>query len=300
MRFLNPKTDFAFKKIFGSNESKDILISFINAELHFTGKNEIVDLTIIDPYQAPKIKGMKDTYLDVKAQSRDGRGFVIEMQVLNVAGFEKRVLYNAAKAYSIQIASAEEYLDLNPVIAITIADFVMFEDTKEVITTFRLMEKENFFEYKNSDLEMVFIELPKFTKTEAELTNITDKWIYFLRKAGSLEFVPQTLAIEPPIKKAFAIANKANMTREELEDQEHREMFIQDQRGVRIKAMNDGIEKGRDEGRKEGRKEGELIGDIRFVQVEKGITISTKEELEKLTIEQLEGKLRELTVKLII
>ena len=258
MRFLNPKTDFAFKKIFGSNESKDILISFINAELQFTGSYEIVGLTIIDPYQAPKIKGMKDTYLDVKAQSRDGREFVIEMQVLNVAGFEKRILYNAAKAYSIQIASAQDYLVLNPVIAITIADFVMFEDSKEVITTFRLLEKEKFFEYKNSDLELVFIELPKFIKTENELANITDKWIYFLKNAGSLEFVPQTLAVEPPIKKAFEIANKANMTREELEDQEHREMFIQDQRGAITKAIDDGIKKGKEEGREEG----ELIGRI--------------------------------------
>ncbi|MCL6584124.1 MAG: Rpn family recombination-promoting nuclease/putative transposase [bacterium] len=260
MRFLNPKTDFAFKRIFGSSESKDILLSFINAILRFSPEHEIVDLTIIDPYQAPKIKGMKDTYLDVKARSRDGREFIIEMQVLNVAGFEKRVLYNAAKSYSTQIESAEKYLQLNPVIAITITDFIMFNETTQIISSFRLIERNEFFEYKNSDLELVFVELPKFNKTEEQLADITDKWIYFLKNAGSLEFIPQTLAIEQPISKAFQIANKANLTREELDDQERREMFIQDQRGAIIKAIEQGLEQGRAQGLAQGFAQGREQG----------------------------------------
>ena len=257
MRFLNPKTDFAFKKIFGSSGSKDILISFINAMLRFGPEHEIVDLTIIDPYQAPKIKGMKDTYLDVKARSKDDREFIIEMQVLNVAGFEKRILYNAAKAYSIQIESAEKYIQLNPVIAITITDFIMFAETTQIISSFRLLEKNKFFEYANSDLELVFIELPKFNKMEEQLSDITDKWIYFLRNAGSLEFIPQTLKVEQPIFEAFQIANKANLTREELDDQEHREMFIQDQRGALTKAIEQGIQQGRQQGIQQGPAEGQ-------------------------------------------
>ena len=67
MNFINPKTDFAFKKIFGSADSKDILISFLNAIL-YEAQPVIEDLEIIDPYLAPKIKGVKDTYLDVKAK----------------------------------------------------------------------------------------------------------------------------------------------------------------------------------------------------------------------------------------
>jgi predicted transposase/invertase (TIGR01784 family) len=64
--FINPKTDFAFKKIFGSKQSKDILIGFLNAIL-YQEKPVILDLVILDPYQAPRIKGIKDSYLDVKA-----------------------------------------------------------------------------------------------------------------------------------------------------------------------------------------------------------------------------------------
>ena len=98
MRFLNPKTDFAFKRIFGSERSHEILLSFLNAILGLQSPYRIVDLTLLDPYLAPKIRGIKDTYLDVRARDEQGQWYIIEMQVLNVAAFEKRVLYNACKA----------------------------------------------------------------------------------------------------------------------------------------------------------------------------------------------------------
>ena len=127
MRFINPKTDFAFKKIFGSERSKGILISFLNALL-YDDRPIIADLEIIDPYLAPKIQGMKDTYVDVRARLQGGRRIIIEMQVLNVEGFEKRVLYNAAKAYSTQLLVGDRYHLLEGVVALTITDFVMFPD----------------------------------------------------------------------------------------------------------------------------------------------------------------------------
>ena len=120
MRFLNPKTDFAFKRIFGSERSREILLSFLNAILGLETPYWIVDLTILDPYLAPKIQGMKDIYLDVRARDEQGKWYIIEMQVLNVAGFEKRVLYNACKAYAGQIQRGEDYQLLTEVIAITI------------------------------------------------------------------------------------------------------------------------------------------------------------------------------------
>ena len=84
--FINPKTDFAFKKIFGSKHSHDILIGFLNGIL-YQGKATIVSLIILDPYQAPRIKGMKDSFLDIKATLSSGQTVIIEMQVLNILGF---------------------------------------------------------------------------------------------------------------------------------------------------------------------------------------------------------------------
>ena len=231
MIFINPKTDFAFKKIFGSAQSKDILISFLNAVL-YENRSEIQDLTILNPYQAPKIRGVKETYLDVKAQLADGSLVIIEMQVLNVEGFEKRILYNAAKAYSIQLDLGQAYSLLNPIIALTITDFVMFPDLQPLISRFVLKEKDYLIDYLIHDLELVFIELPKFNQPLEQLSTLLDRWLYFLKYARQLEAVPETMACIPEIQHAFEMANQAILTREELDDLEHQEIFIQDQRNA--------------------------------------------------------------------
>ena len=258
MRFLNPKTDFAFKRIFGSEQSRDVLLSFLNAILDLQAPQRIVDVEILDPYLAPKIRGMKDTYLDVRARDEQGKGYVIEMQVLNVEGFEKRVLYNACKAYAGQIGRGEQYRQLNDVIAITITDFVMFPDLPGIVNTFHLRDPEG--RIYADDLELLFAELPKFGKREAELESLLDKWFFFLRHAADLTAIPETLGSQAEIRHAFEIANKAGLSPEELEDQERREIFIQDQRGAlelaRRVGLEEGIGVGRIEGRVEGRGEG--------------------------------------------
>jgi len=236
MIFINPKTDFAFKKIFGSEQSKDILISFLNAII-YNGNPKIQDLEILNPYLAPRIRGVKDTYLDVRAKISGDKTVIIEMQVLNVEGFEKRILYNAAKAYSIQLGAGEDHTLLNPVIALTITDFEMFPHLEKMISHFVLKEKDYLVDYLIYDIELVFVELPKFTKELEELETITDKWIYFLKTARSLRTVPETMGRIAEIKKAFEIANQANLSREELQDLENQEIYIHDQRNAVKRAV---------------------------------------------------------------
>ena len=247
MKFLDVKTDFAFKKVFGSEGSKDILISFLNALVPFPGGETITDLTIVDPYQIPLIKGMKDTYVDVKAKLSNDMTVIIEMQILNVQGMEQRILYNAAKAYSTQLVQGERYHLLNPVIALTLTDFVMFPEMKEFKSNFRLIEKNYLLEY-NGDIELIFIELPKFTKTEHELNDITDKWIYFIRNAGSLAYIPETLSVLPELSHAFTIANEAGLSLEEQEAQWKRKDFIMLQKGAIELAEKKGLERGMERG----------------------------------------------------
>ena len=247
MKFINPKIDFAFKKIFGSPQSKNILISFLNALL-YEGEPTIKDLKIIDPYLAPKIQGVKDTYLDVRAFLSSGQKVIIEMQVLNVAALEKRILYNAAKSYSLQIQKGQDYDLLNPVIALTITDFQMFEDSKEIISWYVLKEKKSLTDYPESDIELVFVELPKFHKKLEELEDLKDKWMFFLRYCDELPEIPEAYEDIPEFVRAFEIANKANMNEMELEDLERREIFIQDQIGARQLAFRKGEAQGRTEG----------------------------------------------------
>jgi predicted transposase/invertase (TIGR01784 family) len=243
MQFINPRTDFAFKRIFGSNKSKDVLMSFLNA-LVYNGRKEIQSLDIIDPYIAPKIRGMKDTFVDVRAVLQNGTTVIIEMQVLNVEGFEKRILYNAAKTYSSQLPLGEDYSALNPVIALTITDFVMFEQYTQHVSRYVLKEKELFVDYPMYDVELVFVELPKFTAGLGELATLADKWLYFLRHAKDVSVVPAELKKVKEISKAFETAKEANLTKKELEIQERKEIYIHDQRNAIVKATKDGIKQG--------------------------------------------------------
>ena len=285
MIFINPKTDYAFKKIFGSSESKEILISFLNA-LIYESNPTIEDLEIINPNLPPKIEGLKDTYLDVKAQLKDGTLVIIEMQVLNVQSFGKRVFYNAAKTYAFQLEAAQGYRLLKPVIALTITDFEMFPDSAEWISRFVLKEVNKNFTYPENELDLVFVELPKFIKGQEELETLADKWIYFMKNARSLTSVPETMDSVPEIHQAFEIANQVKLSREELADLDRREQFIYDQQGAIIKASREGIEQGREEGIEQGREEGREEG-----MREKAIAIARQllSQLDNAAISQVTG-----------
>jgi len=241
MTFINPKTDYAFKKIFGSSESKDILISFLNAMI-YDGHPTIADLEIINPNLPPRVEGLKDTYLDVKAKLADGTLVIIEMQVLNVESFGKRVLYNAAKTYAFQLQKGEGYRMLKPVIALTLTDFEMFPNSEQLISRFIYKEASTNLIYTDNNIELVFVELPKFTKEVDQLETLADKWIYFMKYARTITDVPPVMDSVPEIHQAFGIANQVNLTPDELADLERREMFIYDQQGAIIKAVKEALQ----------------------------------------------------------
>ncbi|EGJ31255.1 MULTISPECIES: Rpn family recombination-promoting nuclease/putative transposase [Moorena] len=280
MRFISPKTDFAFKKIFGSSESKEVLISFLNA-LIYQGESRINNLEIIDPYNAGHTTELKDTYLDVKAILNDGSTVIIEMQVLNVPAFDKRVIYNLAKTYSTQLKYGEGYSKLKPVIALTITDFTMFEQTDRYLTRFLFQEEQEKFIYRNQHLSMVFVELPKFSRSLEELETASEKWIYFMKEAPNLEAIPDTLSEIPEIAQALTIANQANMSRKDLEELHKREVFMEDRKGE----IRQALEQGREEGRllMQGLISRQLEGKIGAIPSE------ILEEIQQLSLDQLEG-----------
>ena len=285
MNFINPKTDFAFKKIFGSEESKDILISFLNALL-YEARPVIEDLEIIDPYLAPNIKGLKDTYLDVKAKINGDKTVIIEMQVLNVEYFQQRVLYNATKTYSMQLSKGSGYSNLKPVIALTITDFKMFENMDTVISHFIFKEKTFLVDYLADQFEMVFVELPKFNKELDELETLTDKWIYFMKTAQALESVPEELGNVQELKEAFNIASTANLSAKELDDLDKREIWIEDQRGSISLATKIALA----EGIEQGIKQGKLRLIVRLLERSLGaLPEDTQSRITQLSAEQLES-----------
>ncbi len=238
MTFINPKTDYAFKKIFGSSDSKDILISFLNAII-YEGNPTIEDLEIIDPNLPPRVEGLKDCSLDVKAKLADGTLVIIEMQVLNVESCGQRIFYNAAKTYAFQLQKREGYRMLKPVIALTITDFEMFKNSGKLISRFVYKEENSNLHYPDNDIKLVFVELPKFTKSVDQLETLADKWLYFMKYAITITEVPPVMDSVPEIHQAFGIADRANLSPDELANIERQEMFIYDQQGTIIKAVKD-------------------------------------------------------------
>ena len=228
MRFIDPKIDFAFKKIFGSSDSKDILINFLNAIL-YEAQPLIEDLEIIDSQPENPTLGTQETRLDVKATINGDRIALVEIQLINVPSFGNRVLYNAAKSYSQQLTGKDRYERLKTVISLKIADFEMFENQPEFMSRFVFQEKEQQFECPDTAIELVFIELPKFSKELAALETTADQWIYFLKNTSTLETVPETMSAVPEIQKALRIAREDNFTQEELKELQKQELWIQDQ-----------------------------------------------------------------------
>ncbi len=293
MRFISPKVDYAFKKIFGSEQSKEILISFLNA-IVYGEKKVIQSLTIVNPYNPGQVLTLKDTYLDVKAVLADDSIVVIEMQIARVSAFSKRVIYNLSKAYTNQLGIGEDYLGLTPVIAVTITDFILFNQSPGVISKFRFHETTQNFPYPDTELQLIFIELPKFKKSLSELNSLSDKWIYFIKQAATLEEIPETLGEVSEIELALNIANQAKMTVEELEAVDRRSIFLQDEKGRLAYAKEEGRLEGKEEGLKEGKAEGLKEG-LKEGQIQQALSLAIRlvrkrfGEIPEAIISKVEG-----------
>lgn len=292
MRFIIPKIDFAFKKIFGSVDSQDILRSFLNALL-YEDQAPIKNLEIIDPYSSANTAGLKDGYLGIKATLDNQHIVAIDMQILNVAAFDKRVVYNAAKTYATQIKSGEGYFKLNPVLTLTITDFRLFERHERAISRYRFKDIEDLGDPMNVEMELIFVELPKFNKSIEELETLADRWIYFIKNATELESIPPQMQVIPELTKAMQLANRASLNREELELLEKREMFFFDQIGAVKKGIEEGLEEGRRLGLQQGLEQGFERGERQLVlrllyRRFRQLTPELQNQIERLPSSQLE------------
>ncbi len=244
MKFVDIKNDIAFRKIFGSETEKEVLISFLNAVLMLDGGHKIVTVEILTPYQLPELVGGKVTIVDVKAKDQNEKHYIIEMQVAEMDGFDKRVLYYASKSYSSQIDRGELYDKLNPTFFIGILEFNITQNS-DYISRHKITDIDT-GEHLIKDIEFTFIELPKFNKQENELNSIIDQWVYFIKNAENLNVIPENVQDEG-LKKAYNSADKHNWTKQDLEDYDKMFMRKQDDRGKLSLAKRRGEEKGKRE-----------------------------------------------------
>jgi len=214
MKFADVKNDIAFRKIFGNEKKKEVLISFLNAILDFEEKHKIIEVNILNPYQLPKFRDGKATIIDVKAKDQSGREFIVEMQVADALGFSKRVLYYTSQGYVSQIDRGEFYDKLNPTIFVGILDFAISKNPK-YISRHRILDVET-GERIMEDMEFNFIELPKFNIKRKDLKTLVEKWVFFIKEAENLEVIPEGID-DPGLRAAFEEANIQTWSQEELE-----------------------------------------------------------------------------------
>ena len=183
---INPRVDFAFKKLFGSEENKDLLISLINAIV--SEQEQVVEVELKNPYNLADYRAGKMSILDIKAKSESGRWFNVEMQISEDYNFDKRAIYYWAKLVTEQLSEGKMYKELKKTISINILDFNFIPNTQEVHNCYKIINTATGKDDKLHDIfELHYVELKKFTKQTNQVTSALDRWSTFLTRAHELD-----------------------------------------------------------------------------------------------------------------
>ena len=263
-RYVNPYTDFGFKKLFGTELNKELLISLLNALFDRSAQqspNEprqvVKDLKYL-PTEKLEAFGMRRAVFDVYCEGENGEKFIVEMQKASQDFFRDRsVFYSAFPIIEQGKAGADWDFHLNNVYTIGILNFVFPGDEYDKDCfhhEVKLMDVEDKHVFYDK-LTYVYLEMPKFKKTEDELVSMYDKWLFVLKNLTRLMERPVALQ-ERVFTRLFEQAEIARFTPDETRIYEESLKHYRDMRNVVNSAERRGREEGREEGRKEGRREG--------------------------------------------
>lgn len=298
MADINPRVDIAFKKIFGVEENKDLLISLINS---IVGENDQVsEVTLLNPYNAKNFKDDKLSVLDIKAKGVDGKRFNIEIQITDEADYDKRALYYWAKLYTEQLKASESYGSLSKAIGIHILNFTSILSIEKYHNVFHVTEKETGIKFFK-DLELHTIELKKFTNNgNEELSDILakvktslDMWVAFLTRHDLLkpDNLPQQFN-NSNLQKALTVLNVMNFNDDEKEAYEDHLKWLRIEANTLQKYEQQGMEKGLEKGLEKGKIEGMETKKIEIIKnmlkhnmdlkIISTITSTSIEEIQKL------------------
>ncbi|MGR8934557.1 MAG: Rpn family recombination-promoting nuclease/putative transposase [Gammaproteobacteria bacterium] len=266
---INPKVDFAFKKLFGSEENKDLLLALINAVLN--EEPHIAEIELKNPYNLADYRAGKLSILDIKARDGNGRRLNIEMQISEDLNFDKRAIYYWAKLVTDQLSEGMMFKELKKTISINIIDFNFvpgetFHNVYKIINTGTLRDDK-----LHDIFELHYLELRKFHTPFPQLATALDRWAAFLSRAHELDKnrLPETLQQDPAIRKAVEAVDR-------LFDEEERLIYE-----VRMQALAE-VESKIVSAEEKGRREGKLEG------LQKGIAKGKREAVLQLAISLLE------------
>ena len=284
--YINPYTDFGFKKLFGEEANKSLLIDFLNQLL--PAHHQIAELNFHNTESLPDTGEERKAFFDLYCKSHTGERFIVEMQKAKVKFFKDRALFYTTFPIREQAEKGDWTFELSPIYFVAILDF--FYDEAEEKARFRRdislkdQDCEEFFD----KLHFKFLQMPAFTKQAHELVTHFDKWAYFLKNLESFEDIPLILK-EPIFEKAFQTAKVANFTFHQREAYEKSRLDYIGAREMIATALEDGITKGREEGREKGREEGREERELEMIKTSllKGYSFEIIADIMGLSIEKI-------------
>lgn len=288
MTKISPRVDIAFKKIFGVEENKDLLISLINSIV--SKEDQVSEVTLLNPYNPKHFKRDKLSIVDIKARNSEGKRFNIEIQISDEADYDKRALYYWAKLYTEQLQVAEDYSKLSKAIGIHILNFLSIPESKKYHNVFHITEKENHGQYFK-DLELHTIELKKFTDDSNEelpaiiskIKSKLDVWAAFLTRYDlfNLSNLPKELKDETSLKKAIKVLDVMNFNADEREAYEGHLKWLRVEANTLKKTREEGLEEGIEKGMEKG------IEKVAINMLKQNIDIKLVAQVTGLSIDEL-------------
>ena len=257
-KYLDPKSDIVFKKIFGNRPH--LLVHFLNSVLPLPADGLIESLTYLTPEEVPTIPVLKRTIVDVKCKDQKGRYFIVEMQLEWMTGFMQRMLFNASQAYVKQLGKGEGYRTLCPVYGLGIVNAVFDHASEEWYHHYQIVNVER-PRQQLTGLEFVFLELPKFkpsTHTEKRLQTL---WLRFLSELDEKSVAASEELLQvPEINEAVSLAEESGYSVSELDTYYQYWDTVSTEKTLMEGKYAEGEAKGRAEGKAEGKAVGKAEG----------------------------------------
>ncbi|MEO1516578.1 MAG: Rpn family recombination-promoting nuclease/putative transposase [Bacteroidota bacterium] len=274
-KYINPLTDFGFKKLFGTEPNKVLLIDFLNQIL--PDRHKIKDLSYSRNEQFGQNDLDRKAIFDLYCVGESGERFIVEVQKAKQNYFKDRSIYYSSFPIQEQAKKGDWDYRLDPVYTVGVLDFV-FDDHKNDDEIIHFVELKNQrCEVFYDKLKFIYIELPKFTKTEEELETHFDKWLYVFRHLSKLQNRPPKLQ-DKVFKKLFDSAEIAKFSPEERQAYEESLKYYRDLKNV--------VDTSKEEGKEEGREE--RNAEIAKVLKDKGMPIDEISEITGLSREEIE------------
>jgi predicted transposase/invertase (TIGR01784 family) len=252
MRYLDPKNDLTFKKIFG--EHPHLLKSFLNAVMPFEHGEQIVSLEYLPAELVPEIPVFKNSIVDVRCIDNHDRQFIVEMQMLWTDSFKSRVLFNASKAYVKQIGRGIQYKGLQPVYSLNLVNENFDTKPDTFLHHYKIVHTQD-SEDIIEGLEFVFIELPKFKSKNFSDKKLEVLWLRFLSEIeDNQESISPDFEMFAETKEATDLIRESGFTKAELETYDKYWDYVSTEKTIKADSI--------DHGKKIGLEEGKLLGKI--------------------------------------